>query len=180
MLLPGIDRGNAVNKGTVAIILALMAPGDAMAEPKVLADWELDSITAAGVLVDVSSIAAALGDFAKAKTDADTFAFDGKTLDLGVGITMGQALACCGEEADVEVGSAVLGIGDIVHGFTHRVEHDGRSLAHGLSVGFVLAMSFENHSATVRDAHLAMLKELRAALADFHFELPDAAMVGAQ
>jgi hypothetical protein len=180
MLCPASTWGNAVNKGTVAIILALMAPGDAMAEPQVLADWELDSITAAGVLVDVSSIAAALGDFAKAKTDANTFAFDGKTLDLGVGITMGQALACCGEEADVEVGSAVLGIGDIVHGVTHAVEHDGRPLAYGLSLGFVIALSFDRHFALDREEHLAMLQELRAALADFHFELPDAAMVGAQ
>jgi hypothetical protein len=157
-----------------------MAPGDAMAEPQVLADWELDSITAAGVLVDVSSIAAALGDFAKAKTDADTFAFGGKHLDLGVGITMGQAIACCGKDADVEVGSVVLGIGDIVHGVTHAVEHDGGPLAYGLSVGFVIAMSFKKHPATVRDEHVAMLKELRAALADFHFELPDPVMVGVQ
>jgi hypothetical protein len=156
-----------------------------VAEPKVLADWELDSITAAGVLVDVSSIAAALGDFANAKTDADTSVFDGKTLDLGVGITMGQVLACCGDDAEVEVGSAAAGIGDIVHGVTHAVEHDGRPLAYGLSVGFVLAVSFEEHFAKehfamARDEHLAMLKELRAALADFHFELPDAVIVGAQ
>lgn len=169
-----------MNKGAVTIVLGLMTPGSVVAEPKVLADWELDSITAAGVLVDVSSIAAALGDFAKTKTDADTFAFGGKTLDLGIGITIGQALACCGEDADVEVGSAVLGIGDIVHGTTHRVKHDGRHLAYGLSVGFVVALSFEDHFATARDEHLAMLKELRAALADFHFELPDAVMVGAQ
>jgi hypothetical protein len=41
-------------------------------------------------------------------------------------------------------------------------------------------VSFANPSAGVRDAQLEMLKELRAALADFHFELPDAVMVGGQ
>ena len=157
-----------------------MTPGGVVAEPKVLADRELDSITAAGVLIDVSSIAAALGDFAAAKTDANTLAFHGKTLDLGVGITIGQALACCGDDADVEVGSAVLGVGDLVHGLTHRVKHNGRSLAHGLSAGFVVALSFEKQPASVRDTQGAMLEEMRAALADFHFELPDAVMVGAQ
>ena len=149
-------------------------------EPMVISDYELDSITAAGILIDVNSVVAALGDFGNTRTDASTSVFSGEHLDVGVGITTGQALACCGQYADVEVGSAVLGTGDIVHGTTHRVKHDGRRLAYGLSVGFVLAASFENHSATVRDAHLVMLQELRAALADFHFELPDAVMVGAQ
>ena len=169
-----------MNKGTVAIILALMTPGDAMAEPKILADWQLDSITAAGVLVDVSSIAAALGDFARANTDANTFAFGGKHLDLGVGITMGQAIACCGKDADVEVGSVVLGIGDIVHGVTHTVKHDSSALAQGFSMGFVLAISFEEHFAKVRgqqlkvpDEHLLRFEELRTALTAFDIELPD-------
>jgi hypothetical protein len=163
-----------------AAVVGLATSAGAAGEPTVLSDLELDAVTAAGVLLDVSSIAAALGDFANANTDANTFAFDGKTLDLGVGTTIGQALACCGEDADVEVGSAALGIGDIVHGVTHAVEHDGRPLAYGLSVGFVIALSFKEHPATVRDERVAMLEELRAALADFHFALPDAAMVGAQ
>jgi hypothetical protein len=151
-----------------------------MAEPKVLADWELDSITAAGVLVDVSSIAAALGDFAFTQTDANTLAFVGEHLDVGVGVTMGEALACCGEQAAVEVGSAVLGVGDIVHGAAQRIEHDGRPWAYGLSVGFVIALSFEDHLVAIRDQRVAMLDELRAVLADFQFELPDAVAVGAQ
>jgi hypothetical protein len=62
-------------------------------------------------------------------------------------------------------------------------------LAYGLSVGFVLAVSFKHHFgkellakqfAMARDEHRAMLEEVRAALADFHFELPDAATLGAQ
>jgi hypothetical protein len=146
----------------------------------VLSDYELDSITAAGVLLDVNSVAAALGDFANTRTDANTLVFKGEDLDLGVGITIGQALACCGEDANIGVGSEVLGIGGIVHGTTHRVKHEGGRLAYGLSVGFVVALSFQEHFATAREEHEAMLQELRAALADFHFELPDAVMVGAQ
>jgi hypothetical protein len=142
-------------------------------EPIVLSDFELDAITAAGVLVDVSSMAAALGDVAAVGTDANTFVFDGEHLAVGVGTTIGQALACCGEDANVGVGSEVLGIGDIVHATTHGVKHEGRRLAYGLSVGFAVALSFENHSATARDAHLAMLEELRAEMANFRVELPD-------
>jgi hypothetical protein len=164
----------------MAIILGLTMPSGLAAEPQVLADAELDSITAAGVLVDVSSIAAALGDSGRTKTDANTFAFDGDNLELAIGVTIGQTLACCGEDADVEVGSTALGMGDLVHGLTHRVEHNDRYFAHGVSVGFVFAVSFGRHLAMDREEGLAMLRELRAALADFHFELPDAAMVGAQ
>jgi hypothetical protein len=168
-----------VHWAAAAVVLGITTSAVAD-EPMVLSDYELDAITAAGILIDVNSLATALGDFAHTRTDADTLAFNGENLDLGVGFTIGQALACCGEDADVEVGSAVLGVGDIVHGTTHHVKHDGRRLAYGLSVGFVLAMAVENPPATVRDAHLAMLKELRAALADFHFELPDAVMAGSQ
>jgi hypothetical protein len=130
----------------------------------------MDSVTAAGVLVDVASFAAALGDAGHARTDASTFVFGGKYLDLGFGITRGRAFACCGEDADVEVDSAVLGIGDIVHGVAHGVEHDGPPLAYGFSVGFVVAVSFENR--------LAMLAELGAALADARTGLSDPSMAG--
>jgi hypothetical protein len=171
--------GQPVNWAAAAVVLGMTTSAVAD-ERMVLSDLALDAITASGVLVDVASVAAAVSDFGHTRTDADTLVISKEYLDLGVGITIGQALACCGEDADVEVGSAVLGIGDIVHGTTHRVKHDGRRLAYGLSVGFVVARSFENHFATVRVAHLAMLNELRAALADFHFELPDTVMVGAQ
>jgi hypothetical protein len=131
-------------------------------EPTVLADLQLDSVTAAGVLVDVSSIAAALGDSGDARTGANTFVVGGEYLDVGVGTTMGQALACCGENADVEVGSTASGIGDIAHGIAHGIEHHGRGLAYGFSFGFVLALSFEKHQ--------LMREKLHAALADLRFE----------
>ena len=129
-----------------AAVMSLMMPAGVVAEPKLLSNSELDAITATGVLVNVVSLSTAFGDLTRTGTDAKTFAFAGKHLDLGVGITKGQALACCGENAEVEVGSAVLGIGDIVHGVTHAVDHDGRRLAYGVSVGFVIAISFQELS----------------------------------
>jgi hypothetical protein len=162
------------NWAAAAVVLAFTTSAGATDEPRVLSDLELDAITAAGVLVDTSSIAAALGDFAQTQTGANTVVFGGEHLDLGVGITTGQALSCCGEHADVEVGSAVLGVGDIVDGITHTVKHDSLVLAYGFSVGFVVAGSFGEHIARIRAERLAMLAELHAALADFGVELPDA------
>ena len=161
-----------------AVVLGITTSAGAADEPTVLSDLELDAVTAAGVLVDVGSFASALGDLAGTRTDADTFVFGGEGFDLGVGRTVGLALACCSEEADVAVGSAVAGSGDIVHGITHSVEHDGRFLDLGLSVGFVLALSVEKHFGTARDEHVAMLEQWRAALADRHLELPDAVRDG--
>jgi hypothetical protein len=47
-------------------------------------------------------------------------------------------------------------------------------------VGFIVAIAFKEPFVALRAEHQTMLAELRAALADFHFELPDAVMVGAQ
>jgi hypothetical protein len=150
----------------VSVVPNDMESARGSAEPTVLADLQLDSVTAAGVLVDVSSIATALGDFGDARTGANTFVVGGEYLDLGVGTTMGQALACCGENADVEVGSTAFGIGDIAHAVAHGIEHHGRSLAYGFSFGFVLALSFEKHQ--------LMREKLHAALADLRFGHSDA------
>jgi hypothetical protein len=153
-------------KTAAAAMTLLMLSTGVVAEPKVLSDFELDAITAAGILVDVDSFSMAIGDVGRAGTDAKTSAFAGNQLDLGVGLTHGRAFACCGKNAEVEVGSAVLGIGDIVHGVTHAVEHDGRPLAYGFSVGFVMAVSFAKHLATV--------EKLSTAQADFRPELSNA------
>jgi hypothetical protein len=163
-----------------AVVLGVTSSAGAADEPIVLSDLELDAVTAAGVLVDVGSFATALGDLMGTRTDADTFVFGGEGFDLGVGRTMGLVWACCTEETDVAVGSSAVGSGDIVHGTTHSVEHDGRFLSLGLSVGFVLVLSVEKHFGTARDEHVAMLEHWHAALADRHLELPDALMKGSQ
>ena len=165
-----------INWAAAAVVLG-MTTSPAAAEPMVLSDFESDAITASGVLVDVSSMAVALGDVAAVGTDANTNVFVGEHLAVAVGTTIGQALACCGADADVAVGSAVVGIGDIVHGTTHSVEHDGRLLAYGFSIGFVVALSFGEYFVTLRDEHVAVLEQLRAELANFRVELPDSASV---
>jgi hypothetical protein len=134
------------------------------AEPMVLADLQLDSVTAAGVLVDVSSIATAVGDFGDARTDANTFVVGGGHLDMGVGTTTGQAHACCGENADVEVGSTAVGIGDIAHGVAHGIEHHGRGLVYGFSFGFVVAISLEKHQAMREKSRAALCRSALWAL----------------
>src|SRR5262245_23786797 len=113
-------------------------------EPKVLSDLELETITAAGVLVDVNSIAAGFGDGTRTLTDAQTWVIEGQNFDLGLGLTTGQALACCGEQADVDVGSAVFGVGDIVQYGTRAFKADGGMAAAGLSAGLVVAVSYKD------------------------------------
>jgi hypothetical protein len=142
-----------VNWAAAALVLGMSTSASFAGEPKVLSDLELETVTAAGVLVDVNSVAAAFGDSTRSFTDAYTSVIEGKNLELGIGFTLGQALACCGENADVEVGSAVLGVGDIVHGGTRGGKLDGGILAGGLSTGFIVAVSFKDPLAMVQDLH---------------------------
>jgi hypothetical protein len=142
-----------VNWAAAALVLGMSTSASFAGEPKVLSDLELETVTAAGVLVDVSSVAAALGDSTRSFTDANTSVVDGKSLDLGIGLTTGQALACCGEDASVQIGSAVQGVGDIVHGGTRGGNLDGGILAGGLSTGFIVAVSFKDPLAMVQDLH---------------------------
>jgi hypothetical protein len=152
-----------VNWAAAALVLGMSTSASFAGEPKVLSDLELETVTAAGVLVDVNSVAAALGDSTRAVTDAYTSVIEGKSLDLGIGFTLGQAFACCGENADVEVGSAVLGVGDIVQRGTRGGELDGGILASGLSAGFVVAVSFKDP--------LTMLQELQPMSMNVHSDL---------
>jgi hypothetical protein len=141
-----------VNWAAAALVLGMSTSASFSGEPKVLSNLELETVTAAGVLVDVNSVAAAVGDNTRAVTDTYTSVIE-KNLELGIGFTLGQALACCGENADVEVGSAVLGVGDIVHGGTRGGKLDGGILAGGLSTGFIVAVSFKDPLAMVQDLH---------------------------
>jgi hypothetical protein len=161
---------------------AWAASGTEMAsttKPTVLADLELDSITAAGVAVDVGSVAVARGDLTLAATSADTVALSREAYDLGLGFTRGLALACCGEGADVEVASMAVGSGDIVRSTTHSAEQDGgdgRRWAHGNSVGFVLALSFKKNWGGAGDQREAIVGELNATYADLDTQLHTAAL----
>lgn len=129
-------------KTTAAAMVILMIPAGAVAEPKVLSGFELDRITAGGVLVDVASGAVAFGGRLRTLTDANTFVVVGRSYDLGVGLTLGHGYACCGDEADVEVDSMVFGVGDIVHRGIRALKYDDGISAQGLSSGYVVAVSF--------------------------------------
>jgi hypothetical protein len=133
-----------MNWAAAAVMLGLTSSVGVAGEPRVLSDLELQRVTAAGVFVDVSSIATAFGGRAHTVTNANTFVVKGKWLDLGIGVTAGQALACCGEEADVEVKSAVLGRGDSVYGGARVLRYDDGIASHGSSAGFVVAVSYKD------------------------------------
>jgi hypothetical protein len=156
---------------------AVATSGTGMAvttEPMVLAEVELDSITAAGVVVDVGSFAVAHGDLTFASTDADTIALSREAYDFGLGFTRGFALACCGKKAGLEVGSVAAGSGDIVRGTTHSSgpdDGDGGRWALGHSLGFVLALSFKKNWGGTSGQREAIVGELNATYADLDTQL---------
>jgi hypothetical protein len=143
-----------VNWAAAAVVLVLTTSAAVAQEATVLTDSELDAVTAAGVAVDVNSLAAAFGDRTRTLTDADTFTIVGNSFDLGVGLTLGHAYGCCGEQADVVLGSSALGAGEIVRQGTRVLKYDDGYAAEGLSSGYVIALSFKE----------PLLRQLRPAL----------------
>jgi hypothetical protein len=142
-----------VIRTAMALTLAMMAPTGVAADPQVLADSELDAVTAAGVLVDVSSVAHAVGDHLVADTGAYTVVRAEPVIQVGIGFTEAYASACCDEESDVVVDSIAVGAGDIVHGRRYTAEFRGATynvgegfsyFTYGYSAAFVLAISFED------------------------------------
>jgi hypothetical protein len=132
-----------VNWAAAAVVLGMTTSPSLADEPMVLSDQQLDAVTAAGVLVDVDSFATAFGDRIFPLTKSDTFAVKEKGYDLAVGLTLGHAYACCGEKADVDVGSTASGVGDIVRRGTRTLKADDGISAEGLSAGYVVALSFK-------------------------------------
>lgn len=162
-LFLGVTMSACMAAEPAQVVVDVTTTNSAAAEPTVLADADLDTVTAAGVLVNVNSVVAALGGRARTLTNADTFAVVGKRFDLGVGLTFGHGYACCGEDADVKVGSAVLGVGEIVREGTRGLKSDDGISAQGLAAGYVVALSFHEP--------LLKLGELRPALADVRSKL---------
>jgi hypothetical protein len=130
----------------------MVAPMGVAADPRVLANSELDAITAAGVLVNVESVANAIGDHIVAGTSAHTSVRGGPLFQVGVGFSDGYAAACCGEESDVLLDSTAVGAGDLVYGKTYTVEFRGATytvgggfnhFAYGYTAAFLLAISLE-------------------------------------
>jgi hypothetical protein len=145
----------------MALMLGMMTPTVVTAEPQVLADSELDVVTASGVLVNVGSVANAIGDHIVADTSSYTSARTEGLIEVGVGVSDGYALACCGGESDVVLDSTAVGAGDLVYGKTYTAEFRGAAysvdggfgyFAYGYTAAFLLAISFEDGFATVQQA----------------------------
>lgn len=143
----------------MVLMLGMMTPTVVTAEPQVLADRELDAVTASGVLVDVSSVANAIGDHIAAATSAFTSVRTKGLVEVGVGVSDGYALACCDEQSDVALASTAVGAGDLVYGNTYTVEFRGAIhnvdggvgyFAYGYTAAFLLAISFEDALEAVR------------------------------
>ena len=152
-----------MNWAAAAVMLGMTTSVSMADEPAVLSDFDLDAITAAAVSVDVGSIAVTRGDRTRLLTAADTLAVAGEGFDLGVGLTFGHGFACCGDEAEVGVASAAVGVGDIVHSGTRTLKHDDGVVAQGLSAAYVVALS--PHEPLLR------LRDLRPASADVATQL---------
>ena len=145
----------------MALMLGMMTPTVVTADPQVLADSELDAVTAAGVLVAVSSVAHAVGDHIVADTSSYTSVRGGPLIEVGVGFSDGYATACCGEDSDVVLDSTAIGVGDLVYGKTYTVEFGGAIytvdggfgyFAYGYTAAFLLAISFEEGYELVQQA----------------------------
>jgi hypothetical protein len=163
LCLRGWILEGTVNAAAAAVLLVMMTPTGLAAEPRVLGEPELDGVTAAGVFVGVDSVAAALGDRTFVFTDSRTVTIPGTWFDLGIGLTLGQGYACCGEAADVAVGSTAVGAGDIVRQGTRQSSRDDGVLAQGLSAAFVVTVSLKQPllSHSTRPAVPAVRTELR-------------------
>ena len=133
-----------------AATLFLLPLAAANAEPQVLTGTQLDGVTAGGVLVDVSTLAVALGDHASGITDTRTTVVGTEWLAAGLGLGMGQAFACCGPDSQVIVGSAAAGAGDRVHGGTTEFGYDNNLFALGAAFGWVGALSSPTREALIQ------------------------------
>lgn len=82
------------------------------AEPLVLTPAQMDDVTAGGIFVDVAAFAGASGDFARARTDTDTMLVSGPWYEVGRGIAVATALACCGSDAEAVAATLAMGGAD--------------------------------------------------------------------
>lgn len=154
--------GRAIGVATTAILLGMMSPIAVMAEPKTLTESQMDSLTAAGIHIEVRAFASAFGRDAIARTRA--FAATGITeerIDVGVGFAEGQAFACCGSESDVAVHSRASSSGDIVRSTTYDFELRGAAVtldgeasyfAYGYTAAFLVALSLDDRLGTGQDS----------------------------
>jgi hypothetical protein len=149
-----------VTRIQLALALGLMMPTAAAANPVVLNDAQMDRVTAGGLLIDVASVATALGANTYTHTDAGTYV--NLAQHFGIGLTMGEAFACCGPDSQVQVGSTVFADGGPAYGTTHSTVHDGVFLAYGFSVGILLVGAMPQYQDAIASFHDGLVDLSRA------------------
>jgi hypothetical protein len=171
-----VIKGHVHGPALTALLLGLTVYDVAMAEPKPLADAEMDSVTAAGVVVEVDAYAWALGAIATARTEARVLTRSTKErVEVAAGFAEGLAYACCGEESSITVGSKAAGGGDVAYGSTFSQVFHGASLTSegkvkrftfGYSASLVVAASsdavphFLESNAELSDTLAALSREV--------------------
>jgi hypothetical protein len=126
----------------LGVVTLMLAPWSAVkAEPPVLTLSQLDGVTAGGVYVDVSTLVNALGDYARAVTEARTTVVGGQGLGAGFGLGFGEGVACCGSDPEVRVQTEVSGAGDRVMGGTVSFFTHTGDMTLAFAFGWILAVS---------------------------------------
>jgi hypothetical protein len=118
--------------------------------PIELGAFEMASITAAGVSVDLDVTAFAKGPLAKTDTDVLTGIVTHGPYVIGYGFGQGEALACCDPASEVFVNTTASGTGDYV--FTDSFAGYGGygDMKFGVTNGLVLAISGPSREDLVR------------------------------
>jgi hypothetical protein len=83
----------------------------------------------------------ALGNLAGARTDTRIHAVSTGWLEAALGISLGQAIACCGSASDVHVGTVATAVGDRAEGGSFSLHSDDGIVANGIASGWTLALS---------------------------------------
>ena len=127
---------------TLLIAVAVAVAEPAKAEPMTLTPDQMDNVTAGAASVDVVSLAGSKGQSGAADTSTFVRLVNTRWVQVGFGVGTAQALACCGDGADVGVGAKGIGAGDHVFSTEHVVVHHGNGFAHGVAVATVFVVSW--------------------------------------
>ncbi len=160
-----------MKKMLVALAVALISQ-HVNSEPQVLTASQMDEVTASGVFVDVFSFANGQGNSVNASTYTHTHVVTAPGTEVGFGVGIGRAVACCGPDAEVDVASRGIGAGDRVLGRIYGVVRRSPRFAYAVSVVTVVVISMapaaKNTTGFVGDMSLSAGAEMRLRSADIH------------
>ncbi len=101
----------------------------------------MDQVSAAGVGVDLDVAALASGQFGETDTNAITGVVANGPRVIGYGFGSGEAIACCGDDADVQLDVTASGEGEYVFSDTYTAYGSDGVRKFGVAQGIVLALS---------------------------------------